>query len=359
MSIYTKFSKLIIIMLLVFVWMAGSLVAQEQLLCMFISETLDPDPRDVNIYNWLLATYDVTIDIATGDEVAGGFYSTEDFKSYDFIFVSESISSNDTRPLKGAPTPIFYTELWSSKWDVTGWVPTNTSGTYYENTVKETGNNIVKIVDGDHPLAAGFNTGDEITIVTDANDDGSGNFYYLTYSVPGVEHIPIAVLSTNEERKIVLGVEAGTSLYNAENVNDGSLLSESRCAAVGINANANEFMTDDAFTLIQAGIDWILEPALAVEDDISIAPSRFQLEQNYPNPFNPTTHITFSLEKAAHTTLTVYNVLGEEIDVVIDASLKAGEHSITYNASHLMSGVYFYNLISDGHSMTQKMMLIK
>jgi hypothetical protein len=55
-----------------------------------------------------------------------------------------------------------------------------------------------------------------------------------------------------------MGIEAGTVLYNEQDVKDGSLTTAARCAAVGIDANANNFLTDDAFGLIQAGIDWVL-----------------------------------------------------------------------------------------------------
>jgi len=220
--------------------------------CLFISEsgTAVPDPRDEILVNYLNTRY--AVDIATGDDVKNHLYSADDLKQYDFLFVSESVSSGDTKDLKGAPVPIFYTELWASKWDVTGWVPTNESGTYYGNTtVDET---VVKIVDGDHPLSAGFATGTEITIVTDSENASD----YLTYSAPQIDYVPIATLAADETKVVVMGVEAGTALYNEENVKDGSLAAAARCAAVGINANANSFLTDDAFKLIQAGIDWIL-----------------------------------------------------------------------------------------------------
>jgi len=220
--------------------------------CLFVSEssTAVPDPTDEILISYLQDRYEV--DVATGDDVKAHVYSVDDFKAYDFVFVSESVSSTDTRDLKGAPVPVFYTELWASKWDVTGWVPTNDSPTYYGNTtVDETA---IKIVDGAHPLAAGFATGSEITLVTDSANATD----YLTYAVPQVDHIPVAVLAADETKVVVMGVEAGTAVYNEQNVKDGSLTTAARCAAVGINANANNFMTEDAFTLIQAGIDWIL-----------------------------------------------------------------------------------------------------
>ena len=103
-------------------------------------------------------------------------------------------------------------------------------------------------------MSAGFATGTEITIVTDSDNASD----YLTYSAPQIDYVPIATLAADETKVVVMGVEAGTALYNEENVNDGSLTAVARCAAVGINANANNFLTDDAFKLIQAGIDWIL-----------------------------------------------------------------------------------------------------
>jgi hypothetical protein len=230
----------------------GAAAPAEKQKCLFISEssTAVPDPKDEILIGYLEDRY--MVNIATGDDVKAHVYSVDDFKAYDFVFVSESVSSSDTKDLKGAPVPLFYTELWASKWDVTGWVPTNESPTYYGNTtVDET---VVKIVDGDHPLAAGFATGAEITVVTDSENATD----YLTYSVPQVDHIPIATLAADETKVVVMGIEAGTVLYNEQNVKDGSLTTAARCAAVGINANANNFLTDDAFTLIQAGIDWIL-----------------------------------------------------------------------------------------------------
>ena len=220
--------------------------------CLFVSEssTAVPDPRDEILIGFLRRNY--AVDIAMGDDVKAHLYSVEDFKAYDFVFVSESVSSTDTRDLKGAPVPVFYTELWASKWDVTGWVPTNESGTYYGNTV--VGETVVRIVDGAHPLAAGFATGTEITLVTDSENAAD----YLTYSVPQIDYIPIATLAADETKVVVMGVETGTTLYNEKNVMDGSLVTASRCAAVGINAYANNFVTAEAFQLIQAGLDWIL-----------------------------------------------------------------------------------------------------
>lgn len=96
----------------------------------------------------------------------------------------------------------------------------------------------------------------------------------------------------------------------------------------------------------------------SVEDAVSY-PSAFILEQNYPNPFNPSTNISFTLDENSHTLIKVYNLLGEEVAILVDQNLNAGSHTIQFNGSDLESGVYFYNIITGDNQDTKKMMLIK
>ncbi|MGD0339966.1 MAG: T9SS type A sorting domain-containing protein [Bacteroidota bacterium] len=70
----------------------------------------------------------------------------------------------------------------------------------------------------------------------------------------------------------------------------------------------------------------------------------FQLSQNYPNPFNPSTTIRFSLPKASDVNLSIYNILGERITVLVSEHMNAGTHLVEWNASGFASGVYFYRL---------------
>ena len=97
----------------------------------------------------------------------------------------------------------------------------------------------------------------------------------------------------------------------------------------------------------------------AVEVPVAGVAKDFALCQNYPNPFNPSTNIVFSLTKSAHTTLTIYNMIGQVVAKPIDEKMSAGYHQIHFNASQLTSGVYFYRLQSGGKSSIQKMILMK
>jgi chitinase len=85
----------------------------------------------------------------------------------------------------------------------------------------------------------------------------------------------------------------------------------------------------------------------------------FYLYNNYPNPFNPTTNIDYQLPRDGRVKLTVYDVLGNEIKKLVDGYNSKGRHSVSFNASNLASGIYFYQLISNGFFATGKMLLLK
>ncbi|MAL16982.1 MAG: hypothetical protein CL670_07995 [Balneola sp.] len=88
-------------------------------------------------------------------------------------------------------------------------------------------------------------------------------------------------------------------------------------------------------------------------------PRAFTLNQNYPNPFNPTTKITFSLAKAGPVQLSVYNMLGQEVQKLVNEPMNSGDHTFTFYARNLPSGVYIYRLTSGKLSETKKMILLK
>lgn len=88
-------------------------------------------------------------------------------------------------------------------------------------------------------------------------------------------------------------------------------------------------------------------------------PTEYSLKQNYPNPFNPNTNIEFSITKAGETRLVVYDMLGRESAVVANGYLTAGKYKADFDASKLVSGIYFYRLTSGSYIETRKMSLIK
>lgn len=97
----------------------------------------------------------------------------------------------------------------------------------------------------------------------------------------------------------------------------------------------------------------------AVHSTTPTVPSGFSLSHNYPNPFNPTTTIEYRIENREYTTLSVYNVLGQKVATLVDEMQSSGSHTVTFDASRLPSGTYFYRLQAGNDVQTKKMILVK
>lgn len=85
----------------------------------------------------------------------------------------------------------------------------------------------------------------------------------------------------------------------------------------------------------------------------------FELAQNFPNPFNPTTSINFTLPEAGEASLKVYDMNGREVATLVNGMTERGAHTVTFDASGLSTGVYFYTLKAGELTSTQKMVLVK
>jgi hypothetical protein len=94
------------------------------------------------------------------------------------------------------------------------------------------------------------------------------------------------------------------------------------------------------------------------EPDINFI-SEFALNQNYPNPFNPSTEISYTVTKHSYVSLKVYDVLGNGVAELVMEEKDPGNYSVSFNASKLSTGIYFYTLRTEGNSFTKKMLLTK
>jgi hypothetical protein len=88
-------------------------------------------------------------------------------------------------------------------------------------------------------------------------------------------------------------------------------------------------------------------------------PSEFIVEQNYPNPFNPSTVIRYQLKSSEFVTLKVFDILGKEVEILVNERQTSGLHEIKFNAANLSSGIYFYQLNANGSVLTKKAVLLK
>ncbi len=91
----------------------------------------------------------------------------------------------------------------------------------------------------------------------------------------------------------------------------------------------------------------------------SALPGRFALAQNYPNPFNPATKIEFTLPKTSPVQLRVYNMLGQEVATLVNETVSAGSHIVSFDGAHLASGIYIYRIVAGSFASTMKMVLLK
>jgi hypothetical protein len=110
-----------------------------------------------------------------------------------------------------------------------------------------------------------------------------------------------------------------------------------------------------------AWMDEQLEETTYIEDNKTSnkAIKSLSLKQNYPNPFNPVTKIEYSVPQKCFVTLKVYNLLVEEVEVLINQEQTAGEYTVKFDGFNLASGIYIYRIQTDNFSQTKKMISLR
>ncbi|MFI5406928.1 MAG: T9SS type A sorting domain-containing protein, partial [Nitrososphaerales archaeon] len=96
-----------------------------------------------------------------------------------------------------------------------------------------------------------------------------------------------------------------------------------------------------------------------IDDQDNSQPDNFVLYQNYPNSFNPSTSIQYAISSRQFVQLKVYDVLGNEVTILVNEEKERGVYTINFDASHLASGIYLYRLQAGSFVETKKMILIK
>ena len=144
------------------------------------------------------------------------------------------------------------------------------------------------------------------------------------------------------------GAHAGFKFIDSGSAYDGLLVDNLTTGAEG--------ETDGLWWIASESQKGIISSSpTAVNDDASA----FSVSQNSPNPFNPTTTISFNLSIAGNTTIDVFNVAGQKIDTLVSEFMNTGSHSVTWDATGISAGVYFYTVKSGDFSKTVKMTLLK
>jgi hypothetical protein len=190
----------------------------------------------------------------------------------------------------------------------------------------------------------------------DFEDDGfspsSDVFYHLTMDVAADLIVTLCDVSGYDTYLRLLAEDCSTELFSNDDYCGAVSQMDLDClepgeyyiVVEGYSSSCGEYNLD-----IMLGDDCLTE----------VEPTRYALRSNYPNPFNPSTTIEFTLAEPSIATLNVYSVTGELISTLVDGNLPAGHQSVTFNASNLPSGVYFYTLKAGSFSDTKKMVLVK
>ena len=106
-------------------------------------------------------------------------------------------------------------------------------------------------------------------------------------------------------------------------------------------------------------VQFVKANPMGVKETASKLPSTFVLEQNFPNPFNPSTSIRYSIPSTSKVTLRVFDILGREVQTLVNTVQAPGQYTATWNAQNLATGVYFYQLSAGSITETKKLMLLK
>ncbi len=190
-------------------------------------------------------------------------------------------------------------------------------------------------------------------------DSGDWMDYFLSIPSNGTYKIDFRIASLSEAGQITLKLDDETISTISLPITGGWQVWQTASVNCTLTAGIKQFRilaSEGGFN-----INWFeISTSTLVMHEGEI-PSEYRLLQNYPNPFNPNTTIKFNIPEFASVKLTVYDLLGREITVLIDEPLQAGSYNIKFNteALNLSSGIYLYKLQAGSYSDSKKLILIK
>lgn len=176
--------------------------------------------------------------------------------------------------------------------------------------------------------------------------DGQGNVYVTGNSQASGTNRDALTVKYNSS-----GIEQWVARYDGSNADE--------TYSIGIDTAGNIYVAgyksspnQDVITIKYSQVNGITQLGNEI-------PESFKLEQNYPNPFNPVTNFRIQLPNAGNVKVTVYDITGKEVEILVNGYLKAGIYNIDFDASGIPSGAYFYRLTANDFTETKKMILIK
>jgi len=118
-------------------------------------------------------------------------------------------------------------------------------------------------------------------------------------------------------------------------------------------------MHEERIAVLSSMVEEVIIVAGNVDSYLNPIPEEFGLNAAYPNPFNPTTTLGLALNVEGHVNMSVFNIRGQVVEVLVDGNMKAGYHNVTWNADGISSGMYFVQVETGANTAMQKLMLMK
>jgi hypothetical protein len=135
----------------------------------------------------------------------------------------------------------------------------------------------------------------------------------------------------------------------------------------GLKANTTSLSAVNNDTIFITGFSGTIlrrtSETIGIGTTTTQVPDKFMLSQNYPNPFNPSTNIRFDIpagtRRVVFVQVVIYDILGREIETIVNEQLQPGTYEVEWDASNFSSGIYYYKLIAGSFTATRKMVLVK
>ncbi len=200
---------------------------------------------------------------------------------------------------------------------------------------------------GDFPLFI------EEVLLTDEDGD---DVYTGTLTVDGPTYSSITF-------RYVYG--QGSTFTEDQGLGPGAVPGRNRAYYIRPNGDgswpAEYTIPEGAFQATQGPLPYETNPAFSVgiEEIDGELPSRITLEQNYPNPFNPATTFEYSIDRAQHVRIRVYDLMGRTVATLVDGVQQAATYRVTFDGGQLASGLYVYQLETPARTISKKMVLLK
>jgi photosystem II stability/assembly factor-like uncharacterized protein len=187
------------------------------------------------------------------------------------------------------------------------------------------------------------------------------NMWSTTLRVNGVDAIITPQGSENTSLSFSLGNSTGTAIGGIGGIDgeaEGLLIFKGDIAEVIVYDKVLSNADRQAIE-IYLKTKYLLPYNISAINDVKPSAQSYQLEQNYPNPFNPTTTIKYNIAKPDLVKISVYNTLGQKIKELVNEVKTPGNYRISFNASSIASGIYFYRITAGNYTQTKKMILVK